>query len=84
MLVKNLPLDGTKLGSSPLSLEGLLCRSAPNEAIWPFGTAGGFQTKGLFYTNPGHSPCVRGPVFPSQAKGLLHRFEAVALGAEGG
>src|SRR5664279_3360849 len=40
-----------------------------------------FQAKGLFHTSPGHSPWVRGPVFPSQAKGLLHRFEAVALEA---
>src|ERR1035437_3229778 len=41
-----------------------------------------FQAKGLFHSSPGHSPWVRGPVFPSQAKGLLHRFEAVALEAE--
>jgi hypothetical protein len=43
------------------------------------GTA---KAKGLFRTSPGHSPWVRGPVFPSQAKGLLHRFEVVALEAE--
>ena len=42
------------------------------------------QAKGLFHTSPGHSPWVRGPVFPSQAKGLLHRFEAVALEGEAG
>jgi hypothetical protein len=43
-----------------------------------------FQAKGLFHTSPGHSPWVRGAVFPAQANGLLHRFETMALEAEEG
>jgi len=40
ILAKNLPLDGTKPGSSLLSMEGLLSRSPPGDAFWPFWTAG--------------------------------------------
>ena len=40
ILAKNLSLDGTKPGSSLLSLEGLLGHSPPGEAFWPSGTAG--------------------------------------------
>ena len=40
ILAKNLPLDGTKPGSSLLFPEGLLGRSPPGGAFWPSGTAG--------------------------------------------
>jgi hypothetical protein len=53
ILAKNLPLDGTKPGTSLLSLEGLMGRSPAGEAFWSSGTAGGFQAKGLFHTSPG-------------------------------
>jgi hypothetical protein len=46
ILAKNLPLDGTKLGSSLLSMEGLLGHSPPREALWPSGTAGGQAVSG--------------------------------------
>jgi hypothetical protein len=35
ILAKNPPLDGTKLGSSLLSLEGLSGRSPAGAAFWP-------------------------------------------------
>jgi hypothetical protein len=41
ILAKNLPLDGTKPGSSLLSMEKLLGHSPPGEAFWPSGTARG-------------------------------------------
>jgi hypothetical protein len=35
ILARNLPLDGTKPGSSLLSMEGVLGRSPSGEAFWP-------------------------------------------------
>jgi hypothetical protein len=47
MLAKNLPLDGTKPGSSLLSMEGLLGHSPRGEAFWPSWTAGGQPASGV-------------------------------------
>jgi hypothetical protein len=46
ILARNLPLDGTKPGSSLLSVEGLLGRSPPGEAFWPSGNALGQPASG--------------------------------------
>src|ERR1039457_5024204 len=46
MLAKNLSMDGTKPGSSLLSMEGSLGQSPPGEAFWPCGTAGGQPASG--------------------------------------
>jgi hypothetical protein len=43
---RNLPLDGTKPGSSLLSMEGVLGRSPSGEAFWPAGIAGGQPASG--------------------------------------
>jgi hypothetical protein len=46
ILAKNLPLNGTKPGSSLFSQEALLGQSPPGQAFWPSGTAGGQPASG--------------------------------------
>ena len=55
---------------------------APQSGLWRRRLC--FQANGLPHTSPGQAPWVHGSVSPSQANGLIHSFQTVGLGMDGG